>query len=260
MSRRCFTFRRLLFVGPPLLFLMLLYFYPLAKILILGFHFEGSWSLGGLGQLTRTWYYTQTLWFTTWQAALSTLLTFLAALPAAWAFARFEFKGKRILQALTTVPFMLPTVVAAAAMQAFLGPYGLVNEWLMALFDLTEPPIRLQQTVWFFLLAHVFFNYTVVLRIVGGFWSRLSDDLTDAARMLGASGTAVFFKVTWPILRPAVFAAAILVFLFCFTSFGVVLILGGPRLATIEVEIYRQAVNVFNLPPGRGPVPGSDYF
>jgi thiamine transport system permease protein len=66
--------------------------------------------------------------------------------------------------------------------------------------------------------------------------------------MLGASPRRAFLQVTWPLLRPAVLAAAALVFLFCFTSFGVVLILGGPGYATLEVEIYRQTANLFNLP------------
>jgi thiamine transport system permease protein len=98
------------------------------------------------------------------------------------------------------------------------------------------------------LLAHVFYNYTVVLRIVGGFWSNLNPRLEEAARVLGARPRDVWWQVTLPLLMPAVAAAALLVFIFCFTSFGVILILGGPRFATLEVEIYRQTVNLFNLP------------
>jgi thiamine transport system permease protein len=66
--------------------------------------------------------------------------------------------------------------------------------------------------------------------------------------MLGASPRRAFWHVTLPLLRPSILAAAVLVFIFTFTSFGVILILGGPRFATLEVEIYRQAVNLFNLP------------
>ena len=66
--------------------------------------------------------------------------------------------------------------------------------------------------------------------------------------MLGGNRLRVFREVTLPLLLPAVGAAALLVFLFCFTSFGVILILGGPRFATLEVEIYRQAVTLFQLP------------
>lgn len=193
-------------------------------------------------------YYLQTLWFTTWQAALSTMLSVLLALPGAYVFARYTFPGKELIKALTTVPFILPTVVVAAAFRALLGPHGLANDLLMKAFQLEAPPIRIDQTVWFFLLAHVFYNYTVVLRIVSGFWANLQPELTEAARMLGASSWQAFRKVTLPLLIPALLASSLLVFIFCFTSFGVVLILGGPRLATLEVEIYRQAMHLFNLP------------
>ncbi len=224
------------------------YFYPLISIFALSFAPEGVLDLGKLYQLVRTGYYARVLWFTTWQAALSTLLTLILALPGAYFFARYDFKGKALVQSLTTVPFVLPTVVTAAAFRALLGSGGLVNRALMALGGFSEPVIRLDQTVTFFLLAHVFYNYTVILRIVGGFWSRLPRNMAEAAQMLGASQGQVFLKITLPLLAPAILAASLLVFIFCFTSFGVILILGGPRLATLEVEIYRQAVHLFNLP------------
>ena len=98
------------------------------------------------------------------------------------------------------------------------------------------------------LAAHVFFNIAVVVRTVGALWSRIDPDLHDAGRVLGAREWKVFRTVTLPLLRPAIAAAAAIVFLFTFTSFGVVLILGGFRFATLEVEIYRQAVTLFDLP------------
>jgi thiamine transport system permease protein len=98
------------------------------------------------------------------------------------------------------------------------------------------------------LAAHVFFNVAVVVRAVGTLWSRLDPDLHDSGRVLGASDWMVFRKITLPLLRPAIAAAASIVFLFTFTSFGVVLILGGFEYATLEVEIYRQAVTLFDLP------------
>ena len=153
-----------------------------------------------------------------------------------------------MIQSLTAIPFVLPTMVTAAAFQALLGRGGLANGLLMGIFGLQSPPIRMEHTIWFFLLAHVFYNYTVILRIVGGFWANLPRDLTAAARLLGASPLGAFLRVTLPLLTPAILAASLLVFVFCFTSFGVILILGGPSLATVEVEIYRQAVQLFNLP------------
>lgn len=232
----------------PLVFLVLFYFYPLLKIVLLSFLPEGSWNPATLGSLVQTPVYGRILWFTCWQAVVSTLLTLALALPGAFIFARYRFSGKNLLQALMTVPFVLPTVVTAAAFRALLGTNGLMNNWLMAGFNLTRPPINIDQTVGFFLLAHVFYNYTLVVRIVGGFWAGLNPDLPAAATMLGASPWQTFRRITLPLLMPAIGSAALLVFIFCFTSFGVVLILGGPSYATLEVEIYRQSVQLFNLP------------
>jgi thiamine transport system permease protein len=139
-------------------------------------------------------------------------------------------------------------MVVAAAFTALLGPQGYLNEVLTGLFSLDRPPIRLQHTLALVLIAHVFYNAAVIVRLVGGFWSNLNPRVEEAARVLGADRWRTFREVTLPILLPAIIAASLLVFLFCFTSFGVILVLGGPGLATVEVEIYRQAVPFFNLP------------
>jgi len=212
----------------PLLFLALFYFYPLAAIF--GASFAGSaWA----DVITRLCSATtlRVLGFTFGQATLSTALTLLLGLPGAYVFARYEFPGKALLQALATVPFVLPTVVVAAAFTTLLGSYS---------------PLR--YTLGAILLAHIFYNVTLVLRMVGGFWANLDPHLEEAARTLGASPWRAFREVTLPLLAPALGAAALLVFVFCFTSFGVILILGGPRFATLEVEIYRQTIAFANLP------------
>jgi thiamine transport system permease protein len=231
----------------PATFLILFYFYPLASILSLSFAPEGRVDLSALQQLAGH-YYLKTLWFTIWQATLSTLLTLGLGLPAAYVFARYRFFGKTLWRSLTTIPFVLPTVVVATAFTALLGPKGFVNQTLMQFFRLDAPPIQLQHTVTIILLAHIFYNYTIVLRLVGGFWANLNPNMAEAGQMLGASPWRAVRYITLPLLAPAIGAAALLIFIFSFTSFGVILILGGPRFATLEVEIYRQAVNLFNLP------------
>ena len=232
----------------PAVFLLLFYFYPLLSIFALSFAPQGRFDLGALQKLVTSTYYAETLWFTIWQAGLSTLLTLILALPAAYVFARYKFPGKSLLQALTTVPFVLPTLVVANAFIALLGPRGVVNEWLMALFHLETPPIQVQYTLSMILLAHIFYNYTIALRLISGFWANLNPRLAEAAQMLGASPWRVFREVNLPLLAPAIIAAGLLIFIFTFTSFGVILVLGGPHFATLEVEIYQQAVNLFNLP------------
>lgn len=243
-----FPLPRRLLVLPPLLFLLAFYFYPLLRILLLSYSGATGGPDLGAGHLLRAAVYHRVVWFTLGQAALSTLLTFVLALPGAYIYAHYHFSGKKLLRAVSTVPFVLPTMVTAAAFRALLGPNGLINSRLMELFQLESPPLALDRTMALFLLAHVFYNYTLVLRIVGEYWARIDRRLIEAATLLGASPARVFFRVTLPLLRPALASSALLVFIFCFTSFGVILLLGGPGMATIEVEIYRQAIQLFNLP------------
>lgn len=225
----------------PLAFLLLFYFYPLAEILRVSLTWQERLQPTLLVERLFSSRTLSVVGFTFGQAFLSTLLTLLLGLPGAYVFARYEFPGKQVIQALVTVPFVLPTVVVAAAFSAVLGPGSLLNRLLGGTFDL-------RLTLGAILVAHVFYNYTVVIRMVRGFWSTLDPHLEQAARTLGAPPQRVFWEVTLPLLMPVVATAGILIFIFCFTSFGVILILGGARFATLEVAIYRQTINFANLP------------
>jgi thiamine transport system permease protein len=240
---RLFPSRTLLWVL-PLAFLALFFFLPLGKILVTAGQSaaENSFAMTSLAPVWRP------LWFTTWQAALSTLLTLLLGLPAAYVFSHYQFRGKRLLRVLTTLPFILPTVVAVAGFTALLGPRGLLNLGLMRLFALDTAPITFMNTLWGILLVHVFYNTTIVLRVVGSAWAQLDERWEQTARVLGASPRLALKEVTLPLLRPSILSAALLVFLFDFTSFAVILMVGGPYFASLEVAIYQQTMSLFNLP------------
>ncbi|MFE3036723.1 ABC transporter permease [Streptomyces canus] len=229
---------RLGLVAVPVAFFAVFFAYPVAAIVTRGLRVGGNWQLGRITDVLTQPDIRHVLWFTTWQALVSTALTLLVALPGAYVFARFDFPGKQVLRAVVTVPFVLPTVVVGTAFLALVGRGGLLDAWW---------GVRLDTTVWAILLAHVFFNYAVVVRTVGGLWAQLDPRQEEAARMLGASRLAAWRTVTLPALAPAVAAAALMVFLFTFTSFGVVQILGGPTFSTLEVEIYRQTSEIFDL-------------
>ena len=233
----------------PILFLGAFYVYPLASILRVSFAptGDGASPWQAAGEALRQGSLWGVVWFTTWQAALSTLLAVLAGLPMAYVFATYSFRGKAVLHALLTIPFVMPTVVVASAFLALLGRNGLVNQVLSWLLGPDAPGLQLEHTLALILLAHVFFNVSVIIRSVGSFWLTLNPHLREAAATLGAPPWRVFLLVTLPLLAPSLLASSLLVFLFCFTSFGVILILGGPTFATLEVEIYRQAVEYFNL-------------
>ncbi len=142
----------------------------------------------------------------------------------------------------------MPTVVVAAGFNAFLGPKGWLNVVLQSLFNLPQAPIQILNTLAAILLAHVFYNTTVMIRVLGGAWSQLDTKLEHAASSLGATPFRVWLEVTLPMLKPALLSALLLVFMFDFTSFAVILLLGGPGFATLEVEIYTQALYMLNLP------------
>ncbi|HXF85579.1 MAG TPA: iron ABC transporter permease [Anaerolineales bacterium] len=242
--------KRILLWFLPITFLALFFFFPLSRILSLTFTIE---------TFTReNWNIVQrSLLFTFYQAALSTFLTLLLGLPSAYLFARYDFPGKTLLRALTAIPFMLPTVVVAASFNALFGQRGFINTILQSSssFFPLSPFNHLPHSPSFalhpfaaILLAHVFYNTTIVIRIVSNAFSTLDPKIEGVARSLGADTLRTWRYVVFPLLRPAILASSLLVFLFDFTSFGVILLLGEAKYATLEVEIYTQAAKYLNLP------------
>ncbi len=221
----------LLAVG-PLAFLALFFAWPLTLVLTRGLGLDAS-PLAPLRDVLLDPYLRGVARFTLTQAIASTVLTLVVALPITAVLSRIEFPGRRAIEAATLVPFVLPTVVVGTAFVALLGRLS--------------PVVDLRRTTAAILLAHVFFNVSVVVRTVGGLWRHLDAAPVHAARTLGASAVRAFREVTLPRLRPAIGAAAAIVFLFTFTSFGVVLILGGPGRSTIEVEIHRATAQLLDL-------------
>ncbi|MGB8862064.1 MAG: ABC transporter permease subunit [Ilumatobacteraceae bacterium] len=203
----------------PVIGLSLFYLWPLGTLL------ARVVRPGSIGDALGAPGIGRVLWFTLWQALVSTALTLVVGLAPAYLLARFRFPGRRALVAAVTVPFMLPTVVVGAAFLALL-------------------PSSWHGTARAVIVAHVFFNIAVVVRLVGALWTVLPTDLTAAARTLGASPPQVLRFVVVPLLRPALWAAATVVFLFTFTSFGAVKLLGGPANPTLEVEIARRATQL----------------
>lgn len=225
---------------PAFIFLLTFFFYPLTKILNLTLDFS---TLTDENNLRITFH---ALRFTFYQAILSTMLTFILGIPSAILFSKFDFRGKSLLRAITAVPFMLPTVVVAAAFNSLLGSRGLFS----FIFPFSSFFENLHPETFNFLLiliAHVFYNTTIVIRILGNALSQLDSRLENSARVLGADSFRTWRYVTLPLLRPALLASALLVFMFNFTSFGVILLLGGSNFATLEVEIYIRALQLPNL-------------
>lgn len=208
----------------PLGFLAVFFAWPVAAILGLGFG-DDSAPGAGVGQVLgdpQTW---RIAAFTVGQAGASTVLAVLAGMPVAYLLARVQLRGLAAVRTLVLVPFVLPTVVVGLAFRALLPDGGVLS----------------------IVLANAFFNVAVVARTVSGLWAHTDRRIEDTARALGASRWRAFRSVTLPALAPAVSSAAAVVFLFCATSFGVILMLGGARYRTLETEIYLRTVNLLDL-------------
>ncbi|WP_372593931.1 ABC transporter permease, partial [Actinotalea sp.] len=217
----------------PLLFLGTFFALPVVVLVARGFVSDGAIDLSGFVEVfsrPRTW---RLLGLTLGQAAVGTAIAVVLGLPGAYLLHRCSFPGRRLVRAIVAVPFVLPTVVVGVAFRSLLtGPLGGLG------WDGTFAGV---------VLALVFFNYTVVVRTVGAFWAGLDERAEQAAAALGARPAQVFLRVTLPALAPAIASAASIVFLFCSTAFGVVLVLGGVGYGTIETEIWVQTTQFLDL-------------
>ena len=224
----------------PLVPTLILFYIPLGVILVEAL--KGGEGPSPFVRLFSNPYTFRVIGFTLWQALVSTVVSIVLGLPGAWLLGRARFRGKRLLKALTAIPFVLPSILVVLSFVIFYGNSGVLNRFVMAAFDLKRPPFTILYSFSAIILAHAFYNFPLAARLIGAFWERHSDGPAMAARTLGAGSVRVFFSVTLPGLLPAIFSAAGLIFLFCFMSFAVVLVLGGgPRYTTLEVEIYRAA-------------------
>lgn len=206
---------------------------PLGSVLVRAFVIDGHLDTAALTRILgagRTW---RVVALTVGQAAASSLAAAVVGIPVAIVLARYEFKGRRLTRSLATVPFVLPSVVIAAAFSNLLGPSGVID---------------LRGTWWAVIAAHVCFNLAVVIRLVGTAAGSVDADLSAAAQLAGASVLTTQRRIVLPLIAPAVRSAMIIVFLFCLTSFGVIVVLGGGAVTTIEVEMWTRATRQFDLP------------
>lgn len=219
----------------PLAFLVFFFCWPVVALVGRGFFQDGALDLSGFQEVlssSRTW---RLLGVTLLQGIVGTAVSVVLGIPGAYVLYRCSFRGQTLVRGFMTMPFVLPSVVVGVAFRALFatsGPLGFLG---------------LDGTFWAVIAALVFFNYSVVLRTVGSVWERLDPRAVQAARTLGASRTKAFWTVTLPQLTPAIASASAVVFLFCATAFGVVMVLGGQGYGTIETEIWMQTVQFLDL-------------
>ncbi|KAA1419584.1 iron ABC transporter permease [Nocardioides humilatus] len=199
---------------------------PVSGMLQRGVWPDGSFDLGGIAEVLGQERTRKVVWFTVWTSTVSTVASVAMGLPAAYVLHRLALPLRGVVRAALLVPFVLPTVVVGIAIRQLVGPSG-----PLGFLGLDGTPAAI-------VMGLVFFNVAVVIRTVGTAWEALDRRPAEAASALGASPLQVLRTVTLPALRPAIVSAAAVVFLFCATGFGVVLMLGGTRYSSVETEIY----------------------
>lgn len=209
---------------------------PVGAMLHRGLWPEGRFEPGAVLDVLQRPRTGRVVWFTVWTSTVATTIAVALGLPAAYVLHRLRFPGRSVVRAALLVPFVLPTVVVGLAVRELIAPAG-----VLGFLGLDGSAVAI-------VIGLVFFNVAVVIRTVGVAWESLDRRPAEAAAALGATPWQVFRTVTFPALRPAVVSAASVVFLFCATAFGVVLILGGVRYSSVETEIYLLTADLLDLP------------
>jgi thiamine transport system permease protein len=237
--------KEILILAIPVAFLVFFFYYPLLSIVKFAFFSDkGIFTLRYFDTIFKDRYTLFVLKFTFKEAFISALITLLIGFPGAFIISHYKFKGKTLLLSLTTVPFVLPSVLVALGFIILFGRQGYLNTVLVKLFHL-QHPLQILYTFPAIVLVHAFYNFPIVLRVVGSAWDGLPEKFSFAAQSLGADQFETFWKVTLPLLLPAIISSFTLVFMFCFLSFVIILVIGGAHFATIEVSIYTY-YNIFS--------------
>jgi thiamine transport system permease protein len=215
----------------PLLFVGVVFYWPVTQVSLLGA--SGNW----LSRLAEP-KFVEIVWFTIWQAALSTVITVVIAIPGAYLLYRRSFPGQQLVRTLITVPFVLPSIVVAVGFTVFRSVHEFYQG--LGLTFLADP-------VYWIIAAHVFVNYSIAVKTIGGVWATMDADTEAAAELDGAGRFRTLMAISLPQLKPAIYSASALIFLFSATSFGIVLVLGGGQVQTIETAIFFAATQRLDL-------------
>lgn len=176
------------------------------------------------------------IWFTVWQGVASTALSMLLGIPTAMLLYRRRFFGSRLIRSLMLVPLVLPSIVVAVVFSSF-------QYWntFYSIFGIVGSHIA------WIITAHVFVNFALTARIVGSSWAALDGETEEAAALDGAGRFRTLWSVVLPQLRGALLASATLTFLFSVSSYGIVLVLGGGSIESIETLMAKSALQFLDL-------------
>ena len=204
--------------------LSLLFLFPFFSVIIKNF------SLSNLIETFSKPYLYRILLSTVRQAFFSTLLSFVIAVLFLLLLINKEFKGKALFMKVSYLPFVLPSIVLVLAFVTLFGKNSFLRVDFNILYSLKAV-----------LLSHAFYNFPIIMHSVYQKYMGMDNSLENVAYTLGANRIYTFFHVTLRELRGVVLSSLLLVFMYCFSSFAIVLTLGGGiKNTTLEVEIYKN--------------------
>ncbi|WP_373863866.1 ABC transporter permease [Nocardia pseudobrasiliensis] len=180
------------------------------------------------------------LWLSLETAAVSTGLCVLVGVPMAVALARLRWRILPTLRALVLLPLVLPPVVGGMALLYLFGRYGLIGRHLEAL------GARIAFSTTAVVLAEAFVALPFLVITLEGAMRTAGDRYERIAATLGAGPTMVWWRITLPLLRPALISGAVLTFARSLGEFGATLTFAGSlqgRTRTLPLEIYLQREN-----------------
>lgn len=187
--------------------------------------------------------FAQTLWLTFKLAASTTAILLLAGLPFAWWLAYTRVRAKPFIEALVSMPMVLPPSVLGYYILVVYSPHNWFGEWLGRVFD-----VRLAFTFEGVLIASVIFSLPFMVQPLHNGLRALPNSLREASYTLGKSKWTTFFRVLLPNIKPSIITAVALTFAHSIGEFGIVLMVGGnmpgeTRVASIAIYDEVQALN-----------------
>src|SRR6185436_18700830 len=209
--------------------------YPLLMTLVEALRGPAGWTAAHLREFASRPDEWVALWRSLWISVASVVLAAAVGIPLAFLFERTEFPGRRFLAAVTALPVALPPLVGVLAFLFLYGESGFVSRAVQALLGLEQPPWRLAGPG-AILLVHAYSMYVYFYLFTRAGLSRLDAALLEAAASLGAGRARTLWRVTLPLLRPALVSAALLTFMTSLASFSAPYIFGGGfRVMTTQI-------------------------
>jgi iron(III) transport system permease protein len=223
-------------LGAPLLALLLLWLVGWPLLVTHGEALEAPrWTLRHYAEFARRPEEWAALWTSLWISLATVGLAAGIGVPLAFLFERNEFPGRRLLGTLVALPVVLPPLVGVIAFLFLYGESGFVARALQAFFRLEGSPWRLSGPA-AVLLVHAYTMYVYFYLFTRAGLARLDGSLLEAASALGASRRQVLTRVTLPLLRPVLTAAALLTFMTSLASFSAPYVFGGGfRVMTTQI-------------------------